>query len=71
MKVSRLLLPLSLLAAVPVGIAFNPTSETLDLTPRFKEGRTITISQTFTAEGALDELEVMVDGAQALSLIHI
>ena len=66
MKVSRLLLPLSLLAAVPVGIAFNPTSETLDLTPRFKEGRTITISQTFTAEGALDELEVMVDGAQAI-----
>lgn len=63
MKVTRLLLPLSLLAAVPVGVAFRPASEALDLTPRFKEGQTFTISQTFKADGALDELSVMVNGA--------
>ena len=66
MKVSRLLLPLSLLAAVPVGVAFSPAADTLDLTPRFEEGQTFTIAQTFKAEGALDDLSVMMDGAPVI-----
>ncbi len=66
MKVTRLLLPLSLLAAVPVGVAFSPAPETLDLTPRFEEGQTFTISQTFKADGALDELSVLVNGAPVM-----
>jgi hypothetical protein len=63
MKVTQLILPLSLLAAVPIGMAFSPASEKLDLSPRFEEGQTITIAQTFKADGALDELSVLVNGA--------
>lgn len=53
---------LALLASLPLSAAFQPASEELDLTPRFKEGQSITITQSFQVEGALEELSVTVDG---------
>ncbi len=53
---------LALCAALPFVAAFQEADEKLDLTPRFKKGQSITINQSFTVEGALDELSVSMDG---------
>ena len=66
MKVTLLSVPVALLAAVSFGVAFTPASEKLDLTPRFEEGQTFTIGQSFEADVALDELSAeffISDGA--------
>ena len=66
MNSPRLLLPFALCVAIPCVVAFRPAADKLDLRPRFEAGQTFTINQTFSFDGALDELEVVVDGAPVL-----
>ncbi|QDV08129.1 hypothetical protein Poly30_36650 [Planctomycetes bacterium Poly30] len=66
MKATRPTLSFLLLAALPLGVAFRPASEKLDLTPRFEVGQSFTTTNGFNMEGALDELSVMANGAPAL-----
>ncbi len=65
MKVTRLPLSISLLAALPLAVGFGPATDKLDLSPRFDAGESYSFSQTFKAEGGLDELEVLANGAPA------
>jgi len=56
-------------AAVLLGIGAlsnKPATTEVDLTPRFKKGQTFTMTNTANADMALDELSVMVDGAEVL-----
>ena len=45
-------------------ISSAPPTEKIDLTPRFEEGQSLVVSQSFTMDLALDQLSVMVDGAE-------
>lgn len=63
MNLTRLPLALSVLAVVPAAVALRPAAETIDLTPRFKAEQSFSFTQKFQAEGALDELSVMVNGS--------
>ncbi|MFT7167997.1 MAG: hypothetical protein ACI80K_001120 [Paracoccaceae bacterium] len=62
MKATRFSLSLLLLAALPIGVAFRPASDKLDLTPRFEVGQSFTATTGFSAEGALDDLAVLMNG---------
>ncbi len=41
-----------------------PPTEKIDLTPRFEAGQSLVVSQSFNMDLALDQLSVMVDGAE-------
>lgn len=63
-QATTLLLAAPLLAIGTTSSA-PPTTE-LDLTPRFEAGQNLTIEQSFTMDLALDQLSVIVDGAEVL-----
>ncbi|MEM8712622.1 MAG: hypothetical protein AAGG01_16855, partial [Planctomycetota bacterium] len=63
MNLTRLPLALTVLAMVPAAVALRPATEKIDLTPRFKAEQSFSFSQNYQAEGALDELSVMVNGS--------
>ena len=66
MKATRSTISFLLLAALPLGVAFRPASEKLNLTPRFEAGQSYTSTSGFTMDGALDELSVMMDGSSVI-----
>ncbi|MEM6672171.1 MAG: hypothetical protein AAF726_04970 [Planctomycetota bacterium] len=57
-------IPTFLLAAVSLGLV-RPTEE-IDFSPRFAEGQSLTIEQSFSMDGVLDDLSVVLDGAEVV-----